>query len=218
MTNRTPNDEHEYIEMLIPWYIKGALNEEETNKVSQHLEHCPICQKTLNRELKLSRAFQQPPDDLDTYLSQQEQHFQQLEKIIDDTSHSNNYLNVSAYRKKSKWMTMAFSTACVLLCVVSILFFNHVYHTKNHNELSYQLLTHEKRANDNTPLFQIIFHPDTQEKIIRQFFIEFDTVLLSAPSTKGVYRFTIHNQQNNPHDVLETIRNKPYILWAEIEI
>lgn len=54
-------NEHEKIEMLLPWFVNGQLDDEETAQVNAHLLACPECQLLLGHEYKLKSEIASMP-------------------------------------------------------------------------------------------------------------------------------------------------------------
>lgn len=50
-------DDHEAIEMLIPWFVTGQLSADEMKQVDTHLAHCAACRELLAQEHQLKTDF-----------------------------------------------------------------------------------------------------------------------------------------------------------------
>ncbi|MEO7009989.1 MAG: zf-HC2 domain-containing protein, partial [Caldimonas sp.] len=53
-------EEHRAIELLLPWYVNGSLEPDETAEVEAHLHACATCQTELAWQHRLCAAA--PPD------------------------------------------------------------------------------------------------------------------------------------------------------------
>lgn len=57
MKNLDMIDDHEAIEMLLPWFVTGQLNADEMKHVGAHLAHCAWCRELLAQEHQLKTDF-----------------------------------------------------------------------------------------------------------------------------------------------------------------
>lgn len=55
------HNEHEKIEMLLPWFVTGQLDADETEQVDAHLRACPECQLSLSQEYMLKNEIASMP-------------------------------------------------------------------------------------------------------------------------------------------------------------
>ena len=57
MDEKVMTDEHEAIEMLLPWYVTGQMDADDVAEVDAHLEGCGPCRALLAEEHRLKSQF-----------------------------------------------------------------------------------------------------------------------------------------------------------------
>jgi anti-sigma factor RsiW len=62
---RINDDPHRQTQQLLPWYVTGTLNREDTALVEQHLGECAECREDLETETALAREIKALPGDAD---------------------------------------------------------------------------------------------------------------------------------------------------------
>jgi len=54
---RLGGDEHDIVQLLLPWYGNGSLDDAETARVEAHLGRCPRCQADIAWQRKLQACL-----------------------------------------------------------------------------------------------------------------------------------------------------------------
>jgi anti-sigma factor RsiW len=54
---RLGGDEHDFVQLLLPWYGNGSLDDAETARVEAHLGRCPRCQADIGWQRKLQACL-----------------------------------------------------------------------------------------------------------------------------------------------------------------
>jgi anti-sigma factor RsiW len=62
---RLNDDPHRQTQQLLPWYVTGTLDRDETALVAQHLSECAECREDLEAEAALARELKALPGDAD---------------------------------------------------------------------------------------------------------------------------------------------------------
>jgi hypothetical protein len=199
---------HDPVWKLLPWYVNGTLNEGEMAAVSRHLSSCASCQAEVDEEMRRLRSLhERNPQRLNTMLSKEQDSFEQLLESLPERPRS---------RRRIFWqpaLAAAVAVAAGLMLVVlappvpdpETLPSDTVFGVQTSTGLMSQ-----------TPVVQVIFHPETPEQDIRTFLIESGSELLGNPSPQGVYRIAIGG--TNVDEAMVQVRGHPAVRWAEREL
>lgn len=57
----SPDDIHDEVAILLPWYVNGTLAGEERLRTKTHIEHCPACREELARQRLLASHVADAP-------------------------------------------------------------------------------------------------------------------------------------------------------------
>jgi hypothetical protein len=57
-----PTDQHQQIQLLLPWYLNKTLQQDEQRQVENHLRNCMLCSRELVALRKLAAAVKQSSD------------------------------------------------------------------------------------------------------------------------------------------------------------
>lgn len=189
---------HQAIALLIPWYVNGTLNENETDRVSEHVSECARCAAAVEAEMQLSQGLRIPPSGLSKLEAHEQSGFASLLMRM----------NRADRHRSPLWLGAA---AVLLLAISSVAFLGGRYS----QDVSFEAMTRESMQ--DRPVLQLIFHPETTERDLRLLILDSNGALLGGPSTKGVYRLAL------PMDVdagsyADRLRLHPALRWVEVEL
>ena len=179
MTNSTEQTE---IELLLPFYVNGTLDDAENKLVEEAI--------TDNKDLRQELVF------LQSLQSQVQQHqgqehspgelgLKRLQKILkaQQTTDKNIQKQALISTGKNRWQFAAMA-ACLMLVVQTVSNIkpdSNIYIAAGGNTL----VQHEGE------IISITFSPDASEQQIRRLFLESNIFIVDGPSALGVYRLSI---------------------------
>ena len=173
MTNESENSNRE-LDELLPFYVAGTLDAEETSRVEAYVSGSEQAQKeveilrSIQAQVK-SESFPQSPGELG---------FKRLEKMISqDTQITASNDNIESWWRP---VGIAASFAAAFFAVIAVQDFSSGPDTGG-------FITASGPINVTGPLVQIMFQPDVTEEEIRAFFLDQDLTIVNGPSSIGLY-------------------------------
>jgi len=184
------------LEKLIPFYVNGTLDDDETNRVKRALAHDPELACEVDKEMALVRLLGQDPMAMEALNDQEEA---SLNHVLDRVERG------AAPVDRRPWMLAA---ATVLVVVASASFW-----LGQATEPSFETLS--TPAQPQT--IQVIFHETATERDLRLILMESGATLVGNPSAKGVYRMTLPGGVDATAYV-QRLRDHPAVRWSEAEL
>jgi anti-sigma factor RsiW len=170
---RLHGDRHHDIQLLLPWYVTGQLDEAERAAVDAHLAACSECQADLNIERRLQQKVVALPLDVARGWNAMQQ---QLDQPVAAVPTAHNTRPGVARRGASGWLVAAQIAALVATgAVVLPLARSGNYHALGspHVQPSGNIL--------------VIFRPDASEAEIRGLLQSSGARLVDGPTPAGAY-------------------------------
>ncbi len=193
---------------LVPWFVNGTLSEIEVAKLNQLKNNSVEFEQEIQRERELARALVDKDECLNAVLAQQSVALNTLKQRINkDKKHSLLKL-VSQKVKRNSYYGYGIAASFFLLVGLSL---GLLLPTENQD---FYVLTDGPVAEGQ--VLQLIFENDASVEELSKVLSHKDIVLLSGPSSNGVYRVQINADENVGHQ-LRAWQQDPSIRWAEVE-
>lgn len=202
-------DAHQTAQELLPWFVLGNLNQEETALVQEHLHTCSQCQVDLELQRKLQAIVPAPRVELDVNSAfarlkpqlanvKQEQRAPRLEERLES-------LRQRAKQWWMPWVIAAQTAALACLCVVVL----HAQPEAAGPAGPYHVLGAGLPGNGNVV---VMFKPQTSEAELRRILREADARLVDGPTVTGAYVLQVGEDQRTR--VLNTLHRETAVTMA----
>ena len=185
MTNESENSSRD-LDELLPFYVAGTLDQEETARVEAYLSGNETAQKEVEmlRSIQAtvkSQSFPQSPGDFG---------YKRLEKMIAQEPQ----IQASNDNIESWWrpVGIAASFAAAFFALIAV------------QDLAPSPGGFETASGPikvTGPLVQVIFQPDVTEAEIRSFFLEKNLVIVNGPSAIGLYYVEYGNEEASQQEL-----------------
>ncbi len=189
---------HQEVLELIPSYANGTLDEQELDRVSEHVANCAACARVVAQEVALARRVRAQPIGLEKLLEQEPQAFAKLQNSLPSSS-----------EQTKRWYQPAVAATVVAVAVMSF------FVGRASLEPTYELMTNN--VSYDGYVVQLIFHPRTSEQDIRHLLADGGVDLLGSPSPKGVYRIGLPPNVDARAYATRLVEH-PAVRWAEVEL
>lgn len=197
-------NEHEEIEMLLPWYITGQLDGDEIAQVDAHMTQCDVCSAMLVQERLLKAGIASTPIDVP-----------QFSAPVIANSHRPSIASrrwhaarntVSAWTAKPMRVA-AFATAqaAMLLMVFQLA------QLTARPEAGYRTLSSGKATSQ--PNAVVMFDAETREAEFRAILTEANATIVGGPTESNAYYLRIDAGLRD--SALERLRKQPKIMLAQ---
>ena len=170
---RLGGDEHDIVQLLLPWFDGGGLNAAEAARVTAHLGDCPRCQADIAWQRKLREASPPAaaPGDAD-------QGWAMLRSRLDPGAALQPVRTpLRAAAPWWRWVLALQSTVIVGLAALVVMMVPR--------DDRYRTLGSPGRASDASIV--VVFRPDASELQIRQALRDSDARLVDGPTVTGAY-------------------------------
>jgi anti-sigma factor RsiW len=188
---------HEDIELLIPWYVNGTLNEAEMDRVNGHLAGCPQCAADLQREVTVAQALRTAPAGLEG-LTLDRGGWQTLAARLPPPA-----------RRIRRTLPRTALVSLVLLLAAGAVVVGHQLRAP-----IYQTMT--APGPYDGPLVQVVFDPSTPERVIRSVILDVGGTLVAGPTAIGVYRVGLPDASDGDA-LVGRLRRLPSVRWVALE-
>ncbi|MBL4621867.1 MAG: hypothetical protein JKY89_05665 [Immundisolibacteraceae bacterium] len=188
-TSMTKSD----IELLLPFYVNGTLDEQETKQVGQALAE--------NKDLQEELVYLQ---NLQTHVRQQKNEnspsefgLKRLQRVLQKEQHLNEdrqQLEMMS-SAKNRWQYGAIA-ACLMLVVLTV--------TDMKTDTDYQAAGGTAISQHNGIVASVSFSPNVTEQQIRKLLLESHVFIVDGPSALGVYKLVIVDGNDNTIKKLAT--------------
>jgi hypothetical protein len=197
---------HQETQELLPWFVLGTLNEEETALVQEHLGNCPHCQAdlALQRKLQGMELPMRAEVDVERALAKMRP---QLQAQVRGKQQPGIVERIAAWREAAgrlwmPWVMVAQTAALACLCVV-------VWHGQpTVNE--YHVLGAKAGASGN---LVVMFKPQTSEQEMRRILRAGDARLVDGPTVTGAYVLSV--SEGTRVQALDALHHEPAVVMAE---
>ena len=179
MTNESENSSRD-LDELLPFYVAGTLDQEETARVEAYLSG----NETAQKEVEMLRSIQATVKSQSFPQSPGEFGYKRLEKMIAQEPQ----IQASNDNIESWWrpVGIAASFAAAFFALIAVQDFAP-------SPSGFEVAS--GRINVTGPIVQVIFQPDVTEAEIRSFFLEKNLVIVNGPSAIGLYYVEYGNEE-----------------------
>jgi anti-sigma factor RsiW len=204
MDEKLMTDEHEAIEMLLPWYVTGQVDADEVAQVDAHLAHCGACRALLAEEHRLKSQFAAMPVAAPMFA---------MPALPNSNRRSIVRRSWQATRRTvSGWAARpmrvaAFATAQAAMLLIA---FQLGQPTARPNA-EYRTLSASDAATEANAI--VMFKPETREAEFRSLLTDADAEIVGGPTESNGYLLNLPQEKRDA--ALETFRRQPQIMLAE---
>lgn len=203
-------DAHQTAQELLPWFVLGTLNREETALVQEHLNTCSQCQADLELQRKLQAVTPAPRVELDVNSAfaklkpqlasvRQEQRTPGIEQRLEQ-------LRQRARQWWMPWVIAVQTAALACLCVVVL----HAQPEAAAPTGPYHVLGAGLPGNGNVV---VMFKPQTSEVELRRILRQADARLVDGPTVAGAYVLQVGDDKRAR--VLDALHREAAVTMAE---
>lgn len=199
-------NDHQAIEMLLPWFITKTLNLDEMARVDQHLADCHQCRALLAQERQLKTDFADIPIAVPLFGPPN------IGNIEPRPSLSHNWrvtkqILTGWVARPGRALTFAAAQAAMLLLMFQLVQPAALPDAK-YRTLSSGVVTGEASANAI-----VIFDDHTREKDFRSILVGADATIVGGPNDANAYMLRIDSSKRD--SVLEKLRANRQIVLAQ---
>lgn len=210
---RLGGDEHDIVQLLLPWYDGGSLDAAEAARVATHLGACARCQADRAWQRRLREAAAQGPSAAEAvdHSADADRGWAALRGRIDADA-------ASARARPAKppparvaspwwggWRWIAALQAAVIVGLAAVVV------APLPRDDTYRALGSASRASDASIV--VVFRPDASELQIRQALRDSDARLVDGPTVTGAY--LLSTALNRHADAIERLRAHSAVLRVE---
>ena len=204
---RLGGNEHDIVQLLLPWYDSGRLDAAEAARVTAHLAGCARCQADIGWQRRLRGALPDTvPADEPASSAEVDRGWANLRDQLDP--------GVAASRARAprparrapmwwRWMLALQSTVIVGLAALVVVMLPR--------DDAYRTLGNPGRASDASIV--VVFRPDASELQIRQALRDSDARLVDGPTVTGAYLLVVAPAQHT--SAIERLRRQTAVLRVE---
>lgn len=197
---------HQETQELLPWFVLGTLNEEETALVQEHLLGCPHCQADLAMQRKVQAVTLPMQADVDVERALAKLRPQlQVQAGVNKAPGLGQWFASLRAASGRFWMpgVMGLQTAALAcLCIV-------VWQSQPVNN-DYHGLGAKAPASGN---LVVMFKPQTSEQEMRRILRAGDARVVDGPTVTGAYVLSVG--QPARAGMLNALRHEPAVIMAE---
>jgi hypothetical protein len=211
---RLGGDEHDIVQLLLPWYDGGSLDAAEAARVAAHLGACARCQADMAWQRRLREAAPQAPspaEALDTPADADRGWAALRGRIDADAASARRRLNKPLPRARAaspwwgawRWVVALQSAVIVGLAAVLV--------APLPRDDAYHALGSASRASDASIV--VVFRPDASELQIRQALRDSEARLVDGPTVTGAYLLSTAPARHAA--AIERLRGQSAVLRVE---
>ena len=204
---------------LLPWFVTGRLDADDTARVEAHVAACPACRADLEHERALHEAVRQ---DGRSEAPDPAQGFQKLMARIGETERalpSNEpALEVRAGERRvraPRWVAAAVLAHALALSIVAAALWRH---TDRVDDAPYRTLTSDVRPTPTAAHLRVVFAPGTTTQELAGILDKIDARIVDGPSPAGAYALTLTRGAPDAAAIaakLATLRADARVILAE---
>ena len=187
------------IELLIPWYVNGTLNEAEMDRVNRHLRDCSTCAASVEQEVRFARELRQDPAGL-AILTPATTGWG---APADGSSPGR-----SLQRRRPVEVSGTIAALTLAVAVGSFLLGQHL------DRPAYRAMT--SPDTHDGPVVQVMFEPETPEHVIRGVVLESGGTLVAGPTATGIYRIGL-SEAGAGRDLVARLERSRAVRWTALE-
>ncbi|RLA94386.1 MAG: hypothetical protein DRG69_05380 [Deltaproteobacteria bacterium] len=205
----------EGMDLLLPWYVNGTLDEVEEESLREHIAHCVICQRELQavqHERGLYRSVMEEVPVPST--------FSRLLSEIKMAERDGFWRKVlSLLEGPLEWprpaLVLLAVQAVLIVALVAVLSLN----PWGVGEGLYRTLSGPQQVAFEGPRLQILFREDVPEQLIRETLLEIGGTIVRGPTPMGVYTIELPpgTSRQELQRILSTLRRKEFVRFVGVE-
>jgi hypothetical protein len=199
------------VEELLPWYVKGTLNEAETDRVAAVLETTGNGAKVLDSEVALSQRFAETPPELDQILKERDRSYESLRSRLTVAPGRVSQRRPDRRSARSRGLFAALSIG-VLAAVAAISWWSAPLPQIN----EYTTLS-ENQAPGFAVVVQVAVRADVTREQTQKLADHLHASIVSGPSPRNVYRFALPTRSEAAAD-LQWLRSQPEVAFADVQV
>lgn len=215
MTESTSHDVHREVGELLPWWVAGNLDRDESRFVEEHLEECPECRREERRCRREREAVVATADVAPL------PHPSRFERLVDgleesDREGSEEPLSpsppVRGRMRGMRWALLA--QAAVIALLLGILVWQPGISPESGE---YRTLSDPAALAVEESRIRLVFDPDVTEGRIRAILSEIDGRIVDGPTRLGAYTVAVPTGPGSDavSVVLGHLRGLPEVMLAE---
>lgn len=197
-------NEHEKIEMLLPWFVTGQLDAYETAQVDAHLLACAGCQRLFNREYQLKTEIASMSVVVPQFGAPAT--MQGLRPSIASKAWQTTLQSVSRWTAKPMRVA-AFAAAQAAMLLIA---FQLAQPTTEPGAVYRTLSSGEVTGKANAI---VMFNADTREADFRAILVGVNATIVGGPTESNTYYLRIKPSARD--NMLEKLRMNPQIMLAQ---
>lgn len=197
-------DEHQAIEMLLPWYVTGRLDSDEVVQVDAHIMQCEACREMLAQERLLKADIAAMPYTVPRFFSPAIADNQRISvpwrgwKAAQKT--------VSGWKAKSI-LVAAFATAQAAILLIVF----QMAQPEAQPDAEYRTLSAGRAASEANAI--VTFNADTREATFRAILVGAGATIVGGPTETNAYLLRVEVAKRD--HVLDMLRKQPEIMLAQ---
>lgn len=197
-------DEHEVIEMLLPWYVTGRLDAQEVAHVEAHLAGCDACRALLAEEHHLKSDVAAMPIAAPTFSmpSLADKH---RPTILGRGWRTTRQTVSGLAARPLRVAAFAAAQAAMLLVVFQLA------QPSAQPDAEYRTLSSGEVANQANAI--VMFKPETREVELRKLLTDVDADIVGGPTESNGYLLNLPQAKRDA--ALERLRKQPQIMLAQ---
>lgn len=215
------NPLHIKISLLLPWYVKQTLSEEEMDEVETHLQDCAVCRE----EVVFLQQWQSREDVVDD-ASVVDQGWAKLQQRLNESQPGED--SSLEAEENVHWLTSfranplplyvgGLAASLVAFIVIIGTVFTDYFSTHEFRQTpAYKTLSSNHMPVDISPNVRIVFTKEAPMGDIQDLLHKEGLSIVHGPSEAGVYTLACNNNTCNP-DTLPVLRQQPIVLFAELK-
>jgi anti-sigma factor RsiW len=191
------SDEHQKVQMLLPWYVSGTLDAQETASVEAHLQACPDCQAELASERLLKAEFagiavgaDKSWSELRNRIAPEARRRSAPTRLVSGLSDRMSGL-IKGWRRSAPWMQWAVGLQAAGLVAAAALFgpASPMVMAKANIPAAYHVLGAAPGA--TAANLAVMFRPDATVSQVHDVLGGIDARVVDGPSSTGVYMLRV---------------------------
>jgi hypothetical protein len=204
---------------LLPWFVTGRLDADDTARVEAHVAACPACRADLEHERALHDVVRQ---DARADAPDPAEGFQKLMARIGETERAfpahAPAMEVRATRgriRAPRWVATAVVAHALALAIVGAALWRH---TDRIDEAPYRTLSSDVRPTPSAAHLRVVFAPGTTTQELAGILDKVDARIVDGPSPAGAYALTLTSGVPDEAAIaakLSTLRADARVILAE---
>lgn len=189
--------DHDDIEVLIPWYVNGTLNEAEMDLVNRHLRNCRACTASVEREVGFSRDIRAIPAGL---------------RALTDAGYG--WAEVAARLPRERALPRSVPVVMVVALTLMVAGGSFLVGHQLQQPVFDTMTAPPTHA---APMVQVMFEPSTPEHVIRATVLDSGGTLVAGPTATGIYRIGLPEGANGSA-AADRLARQPVVRWVSLEV